>query len=374
MNSMATYYADSITKLKEYLGECADNNLVKSVLLMVADEGHPESEEIAPLLAAFPKPLIGAVFPELIHESQRVRTGFLLVPLAFKLKSAVFNLANKSDEYTELMEKIFGSPENKRKQNLFVFADALAENKNTFIHALFNYFGNTVKYLGGGAGSLSFKPFPCILHNSGIYQDAAVIGLFEKPLSIGVAHGWSPIGKPLRITKAVGNCIQGIDWAPAFETYKKWVEEHSGLTINEENFFDIAKSYPLGIIKLDSEMVIRDPFMVKNGELHIVDEVPEGEYVRIMNGNMDSLLKGAESALKIAKKNEKCVTGRMLFCFDCISRVLYMQDNFSKELDIITHDQKINGVLSIGEIANSGETFLEIYNKTIVIALWPQIV
>ena len=369
---MTTFYSNNLDTLQQQLTECADSELIKSVLLMVADEGHPDKEAISPMLAAFPKPLIGAVFPELIHESKRVKTGFLIVPLSFSLKSMVFDLSDDDADYLELMNNVFGNAENLKKHGLFVFADALSTHKNTFIQALFNYFGNTVKYLGGGAGSLSFKPFPCILHNSGVFENAAVAGLFERPLSLGVAHGWSPIGKPLRITKAKGNIIHSIDWAPAFETYKKWVEDHSGQTITEENFFDIAKSYPLGMIKLDSEMVIRDPFMVKNGTLHIVDEVPEGEYVRIMHGNMDSLLKGAESALNIAIKDEKCIKGRMIFCFDCISRVLYMQDNFSKELDIITHDQAINGVLSIGEIANSGETFLEIYNKTIVIALWPQ--
>ncbi len=370
---MKVFFANNLDILEQQLNECAENELFKSVLLMVADQGHPEKEEITPLLAAFPKPLIGAVFPELIHESKRVKTGFLLVPLAFALKSVVFDLSDHGSDHTMLMENIFGGSETLRKQGLFVFADALATHKNDFIQELFNYFGNTVKYLGGGAGSLTFKPFPCIFHNSGVFENAAVVGLFDKPLSIGVAHGWSPIGKPLRITKAEGNRIHGIDWTPAFETYKKWVEDHSGVTINEDNFFDVAKSYPLGMIKLDSEMVIRDPFMAENGVLHIVDEVPEGEYVRIMHGNMDSLLEGAESALNIAMKHEKCIKGKMFFCFDCISRVLYMQDSFTKELDIITHDQKISGVLSIGEIANSGETFLEIYNKTIVIALWPQI-
>ena len=47
-----------------------------------------------------------------------------------------------------------------------------------------------------------------------------------------------------------------------------------------------------------------------------------------------------------------------------------MENDFNKELETIGNDVDVSGILTIGEIANSEKSFLEIYNKTIVIGLW----
>jgi hypothetical protein len=367
---MIPTYAKNTSELGHQLSRMAADDDVQSVLLMGADDGHPAKEELDPLLNTFLKPLIGGIFPEIIADNKRMKTGFLLFPLSFQLRTKIVELNCDDSDCIELLKNEYDEDELKRAKSLFVFVDAFGHKKKSFVHSLFNFFGNTVKYLGGGAGSLSFEPFECILHNSGAYQNAAVLGLCEQPLSLGVAHGWTPIGKPLKVTKAEGNTIISLEWTPAFKTYKEQIERHSGLRIKEENFFAIAKSYPLGMVKLDSEMVIRDPYRAESGVLYIVDEVPEGEYVRIMNGNIGSLLSGAGAALEEARQYATEMHQTSMLCIDCISRVLYMQDDFTREINVISGQQPVNGALSIGEIANAGETFLEVYNKTIVIALW----
>jgi hypothetical protein len=91
-----------------------------------------------------------------------------------------------------------------------------------------------------------------------------------------------------------------------------------------------------------------------------------------MHGDQDSLLRGAHTArISIEEKNEQPLQeSDDLFCVDCISRVLYMQENFSEELAIIKGKQQLHGALTIGEIANAGRSYLEIFNKTIVLAKW----
>jgi hypothetical protein len=335
---------------------------------MAAEESYSEKQFI-PLLHKCETPIIGGVFPELIFKGERKKKGVVLVPLPFKLKTHLFDLATseKFTEQLELMQNKSVDP----SSVLFVFTDALSAYKEPFIESLFNFFGIYTTYIGGGAGSLKFEPFPCIITNRGIFENAAVIGWANNKIALGVAHGWQSVSVPLKVTKVTDNKLVSINWKPAFEVYKEIVESHSGMKITADNFFDIAKSYPLGITKIDAEMVVRDPFKVTNNIIHLIDKISEGEYIKILHGNMDALLAGAAKAKKIAlSKHEDCMDKNSIFCIDCISRALFMQNDFSKELEVIGHNVNLTGILTIGEIANSEESFLEIYNKTVVIGIW----
>lgn len=341
---------------------------VQSLLLMMADKDHFTNEQMAPLLKSFIKPVIGGVFPELIYKGERKNSGVLLLPQSFQMKSKLVYFDNDNQDYFKILDETFSDA---GEGHLFVFTDALGVNKNELIESLFNYFGLTVTYLGGGAGSLSFKPFNCVVNNSGMHKNAAILAFAPIKVSVGVAHGWSSISEPLKVTDSWDNQVRSIDWEPAFKIYKQLVEKHSEKKFTADNFFEIAKSYPLGLVKIDDELIIRDPFAVEENTMMIVDRINQGEYIRIMNGNMDSLLKAALHARNMAFSKADKRKGTGLFVVDCISRVLYMNDEFKKELEILTENgDTINGALTIGEIANNGSSFLEIFNKTIVVAAW----
>jgi len=362
--------AQETSSLENHLSELEVDSHVKSVLFLMAYEDHLPNELLSPLLAHIKKPLIGGVFPELIFEGERKNSGVLLLPLSFELKTQVFDLSGNSEDYFNQLERVQVDSMNP-SSSLFVFADALSQSKGMFIETLFNFFGINPTYIGGGAGSLRFEPFPCIISNQGMHENAAVIGWGNKKITLGVAHGWYAISEGLKVTEANKNQLESINWKPAFEVYKEIVEAHSGMRFNSENFYDIAKSYPLGIEKIDAESVVRDPFMVTNNTIHFIDSISEGEYVKVLHGDIASLLEGASKAKELAKSKLKegmdCETS---FCIDCISRVLFMKETYKKELEAVAPNKKVSGVLTIGEIANAGESFLEIYNKTIVLGIW----
>ena len=361
---------NNIQDIENHLAKLELDKDVKSVLFFMADDFHYSKEKLNPLLKQITKPIIGGMFPELIYQGERKKSGVLLVPLEFKLITQLFDLSQSPEEfpkYLEVAQKDSLNP----SSALFIFMDALSSNKDSFIESLFNFFGINTSYIGGGAGSLSFKPCNCLISNDGVNVNAAVIGWADKKIALGVAHGWEPISEPLKITETDYTELKGINWKPAFEVYKEIVESHSGMKFKEDNFFDLAKSYPFGISKIDAEMVVRDPVRLTDNTIHFVDKISEGEYVNILHGNMESLLTGAAKAKEMAFSNsEEGMDRNTIFCIDCISRVLFMEDAFKEELVAIGQGLNVNGILTIGEIANSGESFLEIYNKTIVVAIW----
>lgn len=364
---MQALYSENFDQLKNDLERLNQDKEVNSTLILMAFDGHFTSEVLNPLLKRFIKPIIGGVFPEIIVNGERKSKGVLLMPLNFTFKPCRIDYTTDTIDYLPELDEVFGRSSGKLA---FVFTDALGTKKNELIESLFNFFGLTLSYLGGGAGSLEFNPFPCVIDNDGIHQNACVIGLADQPAGVGVAHGWETISEPLKVTDSWDNQLKQINWEPAFHIYRDIVEKHAKKKITPENFFDIAKSYPLGLVKIDDELIIRDPFMMEGTTIFTIDRINQDEYLSIMHGNLNSLLNAAQNAKEQAKSNldEK---SENMFVIDCISRVLFMQDDFSKELEILKKDNEtVNGALTIGEIANNGNSFLEIFNKTIVVAKW----
>jgi hypothetical protein len=357
------------TSLKYHLNNFENDNRFKSVLFFMADKQHYNNNELKPILKNITKPIIGGIFPELIFKGDRKKTGILLIPLQFELNTQLIKLSDTPESILDQLETTQQDSVTS-SSSLFVFYDALYENKSEFIETLFNFFGVNPTYIGGGAGSLKFNSFPCIINNQGLHKNVALIGWTNTKIAIGAAHGWESISTPLKVTKTFKNEIIEINWKPAFNVYKEIVELHSNKIFKPTNFFKIAKSYPLGISKIDAEKVVRDPFKTFDNKLFLIDTIHEGEYIEILNGNTKSLIESAKTATDKAFLNSNKNEIKSTFCIDCISRALYMQDNFNMEIDVIEQKASTSGILSIGEIANSGESVLEIFNKTIVIAIW----
>jgi len=360
-------YIENIEALKLEFISLQANNEIQGLLLFGCDLNRPENFEMEALLKINHKSLIGGFFPEIIADGERKKEGFVLIPLYESWEVLEFDAFQNNSNINEQLEKWLTTCSVKIG-SVLCFVNALWSEKTNLMTTLYDALGPFVNYLGGGAGSLSFQSFPCVFANQKIIEQGAVIGVMQKQLSLGVAHGWHPISQPIKVTETNGNTIVSLNWKPAFSVYRKLVQSHSKQQINEENFFEIAKSYPLGLVKLDDEMIIRDPYATINETLQIVDEVPEGEYIRIMHGNMNSLLEGAKNAVEQASINHEEEFTQL--CIDCISRVLFMQEDFSEELSYLNQKQMANGILSIGEIANPINAPLELFNKTIVVAQW----
>lgn len=317
----------------------------------------------------------GGMFPGVIHGDAYYDNGALIIGMPMLHAPIVIKELTSA---TELFPEISTTVDNiSYKCTALLLVDGLAAGISPFIQNLFDRYGNVVNYLGGGAGSLSLQQGPCLFSNEGFFQNAAIVTLVRLKSALGVQHGWQKHAGPLVATRTHGNVIDELNWENAFDIYQNIVEASSGRTLTPENFFSISKGYPFGIMKEESEDIVRDPISVNQGkEIVCVGEVPENAVLNVLKGTKSQLIEAAGKAAEQCL--EQCSAGEHFqgIVFDCISRVLYLEDEFTDELSAIQgriHARypgvEVAGVLSIGEISSYGDGYLELFNKTAVVGL-----
>lgn len=313
---------------------------------------------------------IGGLFTGIIDGSETHQKGIILKKISTSQAPIVVEGLEGTDFVIPqiLLPKMVGKP------TILTLVDGLTANIGSYLEQLYQQIGTDAKFLGAGAGSLSLKQSPCVFSNAGVFQDAAVLCVLDVNAGLGIQHGWTKLLGPFITTKTQKNVICELNWTNAFSVYKDAVDKDANTSLSRENFFEIAKAYPFGIIKDNGEDIIRDPIAVgDNGSLICVGEVPENTVLYIMKGEPASLVASANVAMAECLDDTSGKPSDTLVV-DCVSRTLFLQKDFGKELNAIVGslennglDLRPEGVLSLGEISSSGKGLLEFYNKTLVI-------
>lgn len=361
----------SLEALQRMLIIFEEREELTSIMILAGDDIGFDKAGVDHILKACTKPVFGGIFPQVIHEGKPYSKGLIVVGYTTNIHLITVPFLSSPDiDFDMLLEEY--QLDDYESQTMFVFVDGFGKRIGALISALFNVFGIDSNYIGGGAGSLSFEQKPVIFTNSGLVADVAVVGLSQHQSGLGVAHGWTSIGGPFKVSGSEHNQIRSLDWIPAFDVYKTVVEMHSGKTFDDNNFFDIAKAYPFGLTRLEGEQVVRDPISTDPEKaLTCVGEVPQDEFVHILHGDRNSLISAAGQALETSLENHKNRTDDdFVFVIDCISRVLFLEDDFQLEMEAVSKTGlPLFGALTLGEIANSGESYIEFLNKTCVVGL-----
>lgn len=346
-------------------------------VMILLGEAHPQVNVpvLIQQLQALDIAFFGGIFPGLINGGRRFEHGVILKKFKCSLRPTLIrDLA--AGELTEI--DTMEIPRGADNSTSIILLDGLTTGINNFLERINNQLGDKVSFLGAGAGYSTLVQQPCIFTNAGLFQDAAVCCIIDQEIVLGVRHGWQHLAGPLVATRAEQNTIYELNWENAFGVYKEIVEENCGCTITPDNFLDIAKGYPLGILREGLEDIVRDPISVgPQGELVCIGEVPSNTVLHILRGDPDKLI---TSAGMVA---EDCLSQlattdliNHTLVVDCISRPLFLEGEFSRELQAIQdklpagHGEKLaQGVMSLGEISSYGAGTLELFNKTIVVGL-----
>ena len=345
-------------------------------LFILANEADGwEPVQVDSILTSIDVPIFGGVFPFVVHAGKQLKQGTLIVGLNFIPELVlVENLSLSRDRIEQQLDD--ASTVITRTKHLITIVDGLTENIERFTEALYGITGQNATTIGCGAGTLDFVQKPCLFTNKGMICDAALIAAIPTHFSLGVSHGWEVLEGPHLVTNSKGNVLESLDYAPAFDIYREHVEKSSGLSFDDQDFFEIAKTYPLGIENIEGELLVRDPIVLEGKSLVCVGELPENSVVYLLKGVQENLIDAAGKAANIANKNQQSSNANEMsvLLFDCISRALFLDENFDRELKSIEKnlegENAIFGALTLGEIGNSINGPIEWLNKSTAVAVF----
>lgn len=356
--------------LEHCLQQASELNTVSGLLVLACADNNFDPKTIDPILQQTQLPLAGGIFPKIIRGNELYDRGTLVIGLPDVVTiETIHHLSDPEADFEQMLDLQLSDSSDVR--TLILFVDGFATRISAFIESLFNVFGLDFNYVGGGAGSLSMKRAPYVLTNTGMTMNAAVLMFLTTESGVGVGHGWQEMSGPYQVTGVGPSAVQTIEWEPAFDFYRKTLLEKTGIDCTRDGFFDVSKYHPFGIARLGGEQIVRDPYQVgPDGSLLCVGEIQEGMFISILEADEVHLIGAAEESLNLSLQAlpPGAAVGLCLFV-DCISRVAVLGDNFRKELEVVNATGRpLVGVCSIGEIANSGTDYLELYNKTSVMA------
>jgi len=304
--------------------------------------------------------LCGAIFPRVIYKGKTYTKGII----AAKLKPT------SSVQIIDMNEPHQLSP-NTDTNSIFAIVDGFSVQINDFLEEFYSLLPEKTKLIGGGAGKTNLTQEPVIFDMYRFYMSAAIIITSPDTMGIGVKHGWKPLLGPFMATCCHDNVLEKMNYQNAFDIYKEAVEKDSGLRFDSVPFFQLSQRYPLGIVRYNKDFIVREPVRTDGTNIVLVGSLDTNSVLSILTANKKELLEAAKEAAEISILNKGDEMIQSALVVDCISRFIFLEDSFPKELKAISKvypDKTLLwGVLSLGEIANANQEGIEFYNKTCVV-------
>jgi hypothetical protein len=263
----------------------------------------------------------------------------------------------------------------KPHRSALVMTDALAGHADVLVEEMTVATSGRYQFFGGGAGDNAQFSRTSVFLGREVFNDAAVALeiLSDKPLGIGVQHGWTPASEALRATDSEGSLLIGINGFPAVAA----LEAHAKSTGQKFDRNDPIPFFLHNVIGIDTGAGhrIRVPLAVKeDGSIVSAAEIPRGSIIHIMKATSSSTIRAAEAAVEsalVAMGSHK--PGAAIF-FDCVATRLRMGQAFEDELEGVRKKlfgAQLMGCNTHGQIARAPGQFDGFHNCTAVVCLLP---
>ena len=261
-------------------------------------------------------------------------------------------------------------------RSAMIMTDALAGHADALVEELTVASAGQYQFFGGGAGDNAQFQRTVVFCGTKALTDAAVALeiLSEKPIGIGVSHGWLPASEPFRVTESHGMRLVSLNGLPAVEAFQQHAEA-SGQAM------DVASPMPFFLhnilgIDIGGSFRLRVPLAINaDGSILCASEVPIGSIVRIMRTSSHSAVNAAQTATDAALKALRTHRPKAALFFDCVATRLRLGDEFDFELGAVRDKLgpvDLAGCNTHGQIARAEGQFEGFHNCTAVVCVFPE--
>jgi hypothetical protein len=264
-------------------------------------------------------------------------------------------------------------------RHILVLSEGIQVHGNALVNGLNSALPAGVT-LSGGFAADDFKLADTSVWCNGLPQRNTVVGLgfYGERLKIGMAAtgGWDAFGTDRKITRSRGNVLYDLDGKSAFSLYKKYLGDQANGLASNGLLFPLELSVNVG----DTQRHVLRAILAVNEEeesITYAGEVPEGTYARLMFGNIDHLVDGAERAAheSIADLGAQAEFALLV---SCNGRRPVLRHRIEEEVevvsDVLSNTTTLTGFYSNGEIAPAGPGGqAQLHNETMAITAFAEV-
>jgi len=242
------------------------------------------------------------------------------------------------------------------------FADGIHTNGEEYVNGV-SSIAPDITLSGGLAADNGLLDTTYIFNKDDICSDGAIgVSLSNDNLEVSTSYtfDWMPIGKEMKVTKAIKNRVYEIDNISAVDIYAKYMGDELALQLPQ-----IGIEFPL-IFEKNGVSVGRAVLLKHDdGSLTFAGNIAEGDSVRFGVGSIEKILKNSDYNTRkmLDKMNYKA---EALFVYSCMARRRFMNEYTTDELKILSHIGEVSGFFTYGEFFHSQKSN-QLLNETMTV-------
>ena len=260
-------------------------------------------------------------------------------------------------------------------RSALVMTDALAGHSDALVEELTLATGGTYQFFGGGAGDDGrFQQTHVFAGRQAVTNAVVALEILsEKPVGVGVSHGWEPSGEGMRVTESHSMTIVSLNGLPAVDAFTDYAQA-TGQRFDRNEPVPFFLHNVLGI-RSGETYRLRVPLTVNDdGSVACAAPVPEGAIVHVMKTTAQSAVTAARNAANSALQALDGHKPGAAFLFDCVATRLRMGGAFDDELQACANLMGPGGFVgcnTYGQIARAEGQFGGFHNCTAVACVLP---